>query len=70
METAREKRYTINGMSCGHCTAAVRDEVTKVSGVSAADVDLETSTLTVRGEQIDDGAIRDAVDEAGYAVAP
>lgn len=63
-----DRNYTVSGMTCGHCTSSVIGEVLQVQGVRAADVDLESGVLTVRGDELDDGAIRKAVDEAGYAV--
>ncbi|HEX8004156.1 MAG TPA: heavy-metal-associated domain-containing protein [Mycobacteriales bacterium] len=63
------RTYTVDGMTCGHCVAAVTEEVSKVAGLSDVTVDLGSKTLTVTGDSIDDGAVRAAVDEAGYAVA-
>ena len=63
------KSYTVEGMTCGHCVRAVREEVSRVTGVSALDVDLESGRLTVRGDGISDEAVKDAVAEAGYRVA-
>jgi copper chaperone CopZ len=63
-----DRTYTVTGMTCGHCSKAVTDEVLQVEGVRAVDVDLDSGVLTVRGEA-DGDAIRKAVDEAGYAVA-
>ena len=40
-----------------------------VPGVASVDVDLEAKRVTVAGEHLDDRAIRDAIDEAGYDVA-
>ena len=67
-ELPRHLDVPITGMTCGHCTSAVTNEVLQVPGVRGVDVDLDSGTLTVRGEA-EDGAIRKAVDEAGYAVA-
>jgi copper chaperone CopZ len=53
-------------MHCDHCAAAVREEVGSVPGVSSVDVDLETKVVLVQGERLDDGAIRAAIEEAGY----
>jgi copper chaperone len=64
-----DRNYSVTGMTCGHCKSAVISEVLQVPGVRAADVDLDSGTLTVRGERFEDGAIHKAVDEAGYAVA-
>ena len=62
------RTYTVDGMTCGHCRKSVIEEVLQVAGVKGADVDLETKKLTVAGESFDDGAIRAAVDEAGYTL--
>ena len=61
--------YTVSGMSCGHCEAAVKEEVSEVDGVDSVDVDLATKLVVVRGEGLDDAAIRAAIDEAGYEAA-
>ena len=64
-----DANYTVTGMTCGHCKSSVIGEVLQVPGVRAADVDLDSGRLTVRGDGFEDSAIRGAVDEAGYAVA-
>ncbi|MET0765625.1 MAG: heavy-metal-associated domain-containing protein [Blastococcus sp.] len=62
--------YTVTGMTCGHCVASVTEEVSQVPGVTAVDVDLESGGLTVTSEeQVDEAAVRAAVEEAGYDVA-
>ena len=60
--------YSVPGVSCGHCRAAITEEVAKVAGVESVDVDLEAKLVTVAGEA-DDAALRAAIDEAGYDVA-
>ena len=54
-------------MTCGHCVAAVNEEVAKVPGVRAVEVALP-GRLTVDGDGFTDATVRAAVDEAGYAV--
>jgi copper chaperone CopZ len=61
--------YSVPGISCGHCRTAITGEVTNVAGVSAVDVDLDGKVVTVTGAGVDDAAIRDAIDEAGYDIA-
>jgi len=61
--------YAVPGISCDHCRTAIAGEVTKVSGVSAVDVDLQDKLVTVTGDHLDDVAVRDAIDEAGYDIA-
>ena len=67
--TQISREYTVSGMSCGHCEAAVKEEVSALEGVESVDVDLATKLVVVRGEELDDAAIRAAIDEAGYEAA-
>ena len=60
--------YVVPGMSCGHCRSAVSEEVSKVDGVEAVEVDLEAKLVTVRGTSIDQADVRAAIDEAGYDI--
>jgi copper chaperone len=69
LPTMKEKTYTVNGMTCGHCALSVREEVSEVAGVTGVDVDLASGRMIVRGSAIDDSAIEAAVDEAGYELA-
>jgi copper chaperone CopZ len=64
-----ETTYIVNGMTCGHCVAAVRGEVAGVPGVTEVDVDLDTKRVVVRGDGVDDAAVRAAIVEAGYEAA-
>jgi copper chaperone len=66
MET---REYTVPGMSCGHCKAAVTEEITSVAGVESVDVDLDTKLVVVRGDALADDALRAAIEEAGYEAA-
>ena len=63
--------YLVSGMTCQHCVHAVTEEVSAVTGVSDASVDLDSGRLTVvSSAEVPFAAIATAVDEAGYAVAP
>jgi copper chaperone len=55
-----------DGMSCDHCRVAVTDEVSRVPGVIAVDVDLDSKLVRVRGAGVDRDAVVAAIDEAGY----
>lgn len=62
--------YSVVGMTCGHCVNSVTEEVRQVPGVTDVSVDLATGGLTVSAvADVDDGAVRTAVEEAGYQVA-
>jgi copper chaperone CopZ len=67
--TAQQLIYSVPDVSCGHCRAAITAEVEQVAGVSSVEVDLDANRVTVTGDGIDDGAVRAAIDEAGYDVA-
>ncbi len=62
--------YTVSGMTCGHCVAAVTEEISKLPGVEKVSVDLVAggeSSVTVTSESpLAEDTVRDALDEAGY----
>lgn len=58
--------YSVPGMSCGHCRAAISAEVSAVPGVETVEVDLDTKLVAISGEDLDDAALVAAIDEAGY----
>lgn len=60
--------FTVPGMTCGHCTAAVEGELRKIDGVSEVSVDLDSKGVVVTGDSIDWSAVEAAVDEAGYEI--
>lgn len=60
----------VTGMTCGHCVASVREEISEIPGVNAVDVDLATGTVTIESSRaVDPAAIKSAVEEAGYQLA-
>jgi copper chaperone len=61
--------YSVPGVHCDHCRAAIEGEVAPLEGVGEVAVDHEAKTVTVTGVALDDAAIRAAIDEAGYDVA-
>ncbi len=58
--------YSVPGMTCDHCKKAVTEELVAVSGVVAVEVNLDDKSVVVSGNQLNDRALRDAIDEAGY----
>jgi copper ion binding protein len=68
METTR---FTVKGMTCEHCVAAVTQELSALPGVADVEVDLASGHVSVRSEApVADETVRAAVDEAGYEVVP
>jgi copper chaperone CopZ len=62
-----EVEYNVTGMSCGHCEASVRGEVSKLAGVEDVQVSAAAGTLKiVSTTELADEAVIAAVDEAGY----
>lgn len=57
--------YTVEGMHCNHCKAAVEKAVGGIKGVTAAEVNLGAKTVTVTGTA-DADAVRKAVEQAGF----
>lgn len=62
------RTYSVPGISCGHCKAAIEGELDGVGGVESVVVDIDAKTVQVTGDITED-AVRAAVDEAGYEVA-
>ncbi|MBB6420458.1 heavy-metal-associated domain-containing protein [Streptomyces massasporeus] len=62
--------FKVSGMSCGHCEGAVSGEISQIPGVSSVTAVAKTGEVTVvSAAPIDDKAVRDAVDEAGFELA-
>jgi copper ion binding protein len=63
-------KYQVTGMTCDHCVRAVTTELVLLDGVRSVDVDLAQGTVTVTSDgPLDVEDVREAVDEAGYALA-
>ncbi|MGW3935180.1 heavy-metal-associated domain-containing protein [Streptomyces sp. NBC_00024] len=59
--------YKVSGMTCGHCESSVSKEISALDGVTAVTAVATSGEVTVTSTApIDEGAVRAAVDEAGY----
>ena len=59
---------TVEGMSCGHCSARVENALNAIEGVSAK-VDLEAKTAVVTyPDTVTVDALKAAVTDAGYSI--
>lgn len=65
-----EQSFTITGMTCAACAAAVKRAVSKLAGVESADVNIAAEKLTLSFDETKLGfeAIRKAVEDAGYGI--
>ncbi len=61
--------YSVPAIHCAHCAESIREEVSEVEGVDDVAVDLDTKVVSVRGSDLDDAALRAAIEEAGYEPA-
>ncbi len=68
--TDRTTELFVDGLTCNHCVASVKEELAEVTGVKNVEVILDpngTSKVTVVSDTVlDDDALRDAITEAGY----
>lgn len=67
-----EEKFAVTGMSCAACSARVEKAVSEVAGVSRADVNLLTNSMTVKyaEELCSKNDIISAVIKAGYGAEP
>ena len=62
--------YTVTGMTCDHCVAAVTAELSSLPGVHQVRVELSSGSVTVDSDNLlSVDAVREAVDEAGYTLS-
>ena len=61
-------KYTIKGMNCPHCQAAVAKAISSVDGVTGVNVDLSTGVAEVEGAH-DGDSVKKAVEAAGFNIA-
>jgi copper chaperone CopZ len=62
-----KKVIKIDGMTCNHCKMRV-EKALKTLGFEDVKVDLDKGIATIEGLLIEDKAIVEAIDEAGYEV--
>lgn len=62
------KTISIEGMHCQHCVAAVNEALQAVAGVSSVAVSLEHNNAVVEGANLNDAALKAAVEDTGFDV--
>ena len=62
------RKFKVNGMTCGHCAHAVKTAIENLSANTTADVNLEAGIVTVENSP-DTDAVKAAITEAGYEFA-
>lgn len=66
-ELMMKKKILIEGMSCEHCVAHVKDALEGIDGVSKIEVSLEGKYATVETD-VNDEILKEAIEEEGYDV--
>lgn len=66
-QTNMTKEYTVTGMNCPHCQAAVTKAIKSVAGVESADVNLSSGKAIVEGQHNPEDIIA-AIRNAGFDV--
>jgi copper chaperone len=66
-ELTMKKKILIEGMSCEHCVAHVKDALEGIDGVSSVLVNLEGKYATVETD-VNDEILKEAIEEEGYDV--
>jgi copper chaperone len=61
--------YSVPAIHCAHCGMSIREEVSEVEGVEGVDVDIDAKIVTIRGHELSDERLREAIQEAGYEAA-
>jgi copper chaperone len=61
--------YMVKGMTCGGCVRSVKAAIGGVDGVSEVEIDFKNRQAIVTSDtELDDAAVKAAVEEAGYEV--
>lgn len=67
---SNQSTFIVTGMTCGSCAGKVTDAVEQIPGITDVDIDLSTGGITLNSDEpIDDDAVKDAVEGAGYQLA-
>lgn len=58
--------YQVQGLTCGHCVAAVTDEITSLAPEAQVTITLgDPSAMVITGASLTDEQVAGALDEAG-----
>ena len=66
-----DRTFNVPDMSCGHCKAAVEEELNRLPGVQRAEADVEKGIVEVSYDEdaVSTGDLEGAIEEAGYTVS-
>jgi copper chaperone CopZ len=61
-----EKVFTVEGMTCNHCKSSVEKNLAKLDKIEFVQVDLANNAVIIKGDNIDNNVIEEAVKDLGY----
>lgn len=64
-----KQQFTVTGMTCGHCEAAVKRAIFQLDPAAQVDIDRSNNSVTVDQSQQSRDALATAIREEGYEVA-
>jgi copper chaperone CopZ len=67
METMEQTTIAIQGMSCGHCVAAVKGALARLDGVQVQDVKIGSAQVAYDPAAVTPEQISAAIADEGYA---
>lgn len=61
-----EKVFSVEGMTCNHCKSSVEKNLAKLDKIEFVEVDLANKAVIIKGDNIDNNVIKNAVTDLGY----
>jgi copper chaperone len=69
MRIMKKQELLIDGMSCGHCVKALKNELTAIQGLIVQDVQIGKAIIEYDPDTVSDEDILHAIDESGFRLA-
>ncbi|MCB9201767.1 MAG: permease [Flavobacteriales bacterium] len=58
----------VDGMTCNHCKSSVEKNVAKIKGITSVEVDLNSKTVAIQGEEYSKEEVENCINDLGYEV--
>ena len=65
----KKQELLSDGMSCGHCVKALKNELTAIQGLIVQDVQIGKAIIEYDPDTVSDEDILHAIDESGFRLA-
>jgi copper chaperone len=65
----KKQELLIDGMSCGHCVKALKNELNAIQGLIVQDVQIGKAIIEYDPDTVSDEDILHAIDESGFRLA-